>query len=311
LELLKEKEILEAETPSEEKGEAKLGSFLREQREKINLSHDQIAQKIRLRRTIIEAIEGEEWERLPPPVFVRGFLRSYAKILGLDENEVMKLYHQAAPPERDVLKPPLAYRRSSRAPVLIVLLILAAAACIFYFRHVRSSALDRHTRQSLSRIEPASLVPSGEEKLGNGQKPVASSLPVANSDSSKSEAPQPTPQKTAVPEGVFPPSEGVFPPSEGVSPPPEGVSPPPPAPEEETPWMVLKGTVKERTWVSIGLDGNEPKEFIFEKGAKPEWKAKKSFQIVIGNGAGMDFDLNGKRIENLGKPGEVVRLSLP
>jgi cytoskeleton protein RodZ len=291
LEILEEKEILEAETAVEEKGEAKLGSFLREQREKINLSHDQIAQKIRLRRTIIEAIEGEEWERLPPPVFVRGFLRSYATILGLDEKEVMKLYHQAAPPERDVLKPPLAYRRSYRAPVLVVLLILAAAAaCIFYFRHVQSSATDGSMRQSLSRIEPASLVPRGEDRSGNGQKAIASSPGVATSASPKSEAPQPPPQKTALSEGV---------------------SPPPPAREEETPWMVLKGMVKERTWVSISLDGNEPKEFLFEKGAKPEWKAKKGFQIVIGNGAGMDFDLDGKRIENLGKPGEVVRVSLP
>lgn len=290
MEPLKEKEILKAETAVEEKGEMKLGSFLREQREKINLSHEQIAQKIRLRRTIIEAIEGENWERLPPPVFVRGFLRSYARILGLDEKEVMKLYHQTAPPERNVLKPPLAYRRSNRAPVLVVLLILAAAACILYFRHVQSPAQDGSMRQSLSRIQPASLVPKGEERSGNGQKAMASSPGVATSDSPKSKAPPPPPQETAVPEGV---------------------SPPPPAQEEETPWMVLKGMVKERTWVSISLDGKEPKEFIFEKGAKPQWKAKKGFQIVIGNGAGMDFDLDGKRIENLGKPGEVVHLSLP
>jgi cytoskeleton protein RodZ len=290
LEIVKEKEILEAAPTVEEKGEAKLGSFLREQREKTNLSHEQIAQKIRLRRTIIEAIEGEDWERLPPPVFVRGFLRSYASILGLDEKEVLKLYHQTAPPEGDVLKPPLAYRRSSRAPLLVVLLILAAAACIFYIRHVQSSAREWSIRQSLSKIEPASPVPRGEQKLENMQKAVASSLAVGNSDSPKAEAPQPPPQETAVPGGV---------------------SPPPPAPEEKTPWMVLKGTVNERTWVSISLDGAEPKEFIFEKGAKPEWKAKKGFRVVIGNGAGMDFDLDGKRIENLGKPGEVVRLSLP
>jgi cytoskeleton protein RodZ len=290
LEPLKEKEILEAETAVEEKGGERLGSFLREQREKINLSHDQIAQKIRLRRTIIEAIESEAWERLPPPVFVRGFLKAYTRILGLDEKEVMKLYRQAAPPEPDTLKPLPAHRKPSRAPVIAVLLILAAAACIFYFRHVQSSARDRTMRQNLSGMEPANLVPRGENKSGDGQKAMASSLGVAISDSPKSEASETRHQETA---------------------PPESVSPPPPTPEEETPWMVLKGMVKERTWVSIRVDGDEPREFIFQKGAKPEWKGKKGFEMVIGNGAGMEFDLDGKRIENLGQPGEVVRLSLP
>ena len=79
METLKEKENLEAETATEEKGRAKLGSLLREQREKMNLGHDQIAQKIQLRRTIIEAMESEAWERLPPPVFARGFFRSSAR----------------------------------------------------------------------------------------------------------------------------------------------------------------------------------------------------------------------------------------
>jgi hypothetical protein len=33
--------------------------------------------------------------------------------------------------------------------------------------------------------------------------------------------------------------------------------------------------------------------------------------MLIGNAAGIDFDLNGKRVGNLGKPGQVIRLTLP
>jgi len=33
--------------------------------------------------------------------------------------------------------------------------------------------------------------------------------------------------------------------------------------------------------------------------------------MLIGNAAGIDFDLNGKRVGNLGNPGQVIRLTLP
>jgi cytoskeleton protein RodZ len=290
LEPLEEKKIPEPQTAVEEKEAAKLGSLLRERREKMNLSHDQIGQKIRLRRAIIQAMESEAWEQLPPPVFVRGFLRSYASILGLDEVEVMKLYRQAAPPEPEILKPLPARRKSSRAPALVVLLILAAAACVFYFRRVQSTAPDGAVKQSPPGVEAASPAPGREDKSGNGQKTVASFFDAGVSGTAKSEV-----------------SES--PPKEVIS--SEAVSPPASAPEKETSWMILKGAVKEETWVSVSVDGKEKGEFIFQKGAKPEWKAKKSFEVVIGNGSGMDFDLDGKKIENLGKPGEVVRLSLP
>ncbi len=290
MEPLEEKKIPETQTAVEEKEAAKLGSLLREQREKMDLSHDQIGQKIRLRRAIIEAMESEAWEQLPPPVFVRGFLRSYASILGLDQEEVMRLYHQAAPPQPEILKPLPVRRKSSRAPALVVLLILAAAACVFYFRRVQSTARDGTVKQSQPGVEPASPAPGRENKSGSGQKTVASFFDAGVSDTAKSEV-----------------SES--PPKEAIS--SEAVSPPASAPEKETSWMILKGAVKEKTWVSVSVDGKEKGEFIFQKGAKPEWKAKKGFEVVIGNGAGMDFDLNGKKIENLGKPGEVVRLSLP
>jgi hypothetical protein len=33
--------------------------------------------------------------------------------------------------------------------------------------------------------------------------------------------------------------------------------------------------------------------------------------MIIGNAGGIDFDLNGKRVGDLGKPGQVIRLTLP
>ncbi len=80
---------------------------------------------------------------------------------------------------------------------------------------------------------------------------------------------------------------------------------------DEDGWLSLTGIVKERTWLRITIDGKEEKEYLLQPGSRPQWRGKGSFYMLIGNAAGIDFDLNGKRVGNLGKPGQVIRLTLP
>ncbi|MGE5842757.1 MAG: DUF4115 domain-containing protein, partial [Deltaproteobacteria bacterium] len=80
---------------------------------------------------------------------------------------------------------------------------------------------------------------------------------------------------------------------------------------DEDGWFSLTGIVKERTWLRITIDGKEEREHLLQPGSRPQWRAKESFYMLIGNAGGIDFDLNGKRVGSLGKPGQVVRLTLP
>jgi hypothetical protein len=75
--------------------------------------------------------------------------------------------------------------------------------------------------------------------------------------------------------------------------------------------LSLTGIVKEKTWLRITIDGKEEKEYLFQPGSRPQWKGKESFYMIIGNAGGIDFDLNGKRVGDLGKSGQVIRLTLP
>jgi beta-lactamase regulating signal transducer with metallopeptidase domain len=77
------------------------------------------------------------------------------------------------------------------------------------------------------------------------------------------------------------------------------------------PLYFLTAWITKRTYVKIYIDDQKPKEYIFEPGSKPRWKAKEGFDIIVGNAGGVEFDLNGKIIGNLGEIGEVVRLKLP
>jgi cytoskeleton protein RodZ len=68
------------------------GNKLREAREARSLSLDDVAHVTRIPRSSLSALEESRFDRLPAPVFVRGFIRSYARAVGLDAAVVVRLY---------------------------------------------------------------------------------------------------------------------------------------------------------------------------------------------------------------------------
>ena len=109
-----------------------LGALLRNERENRGLSHEQLSQVTRLRRHFLEALENEEWQNLPPSVFVKGFIRSYAKALGLDEDKLLDLYKNAVPEEVAPPTPIIEPKKPRRRLALVLALCLGALAIILY-----------------------------------------------------------------------------------------------------------------------------------------------------------------------------------
>jgi len=83
--------------------DGQLGTILRAAREKKGVTIAQAEQATRIRQKYLTALENEDFDHLPEPVFVKGFLRNYALYLGLQPDDVLELYRQttgvpAAPP---------------------------------------------------------------------------------------------------------------------------------------------------------------------------------------------------------------------
>ncbi|WP_341662328.1 cytoskeleton protein RodZ [Vibrio sp.] len=78
---------MEEETKLEVKLEA--GAILRQKREELGLSLEQVANRLRLRRSIIENIESNQFESEQVATFTRGYLRSYARVVGIEESVVL------------------------------------------------------------------------------------------------------------------------------------------------------------------------------------------------------------------------------
>ena len=69
-----------------------LGQLLREAREEKGLTLEQVEERTKVRQAQIQALEEENFGELPEGIFRKGLLRNYARFLGLDLGEVMRLY---------------------------------------------------------------------------------------------------------------------------------------------------------------------------------------------------------------------------
>ncbi len=92
--------------------DVRLGVLLRESRRRRALTLADVHRDIRINPDYLEALEDERWGDLPAPVYARGFLRSYARYLGLDADAVLKMM-PADLPKPPGLQPSAGLRRSA------------------------------------------------------------------------------------------------------------------------------------------------------------------------------------------------------
>jgi cytoskeletal protein RodZ len=76
------------------------GSMLREAREAKGLSLEMIADKLKLRTSLLTLLEAGEFHQLPEGIFTRSYIQSYAKLVGLDAAPFVQVYDRVsgAPP---------------------------------------------------------------------------------------------------------------------------------------------------------------------------------------------------------------------
>jgi cytoskeleton protein RodZ len=108
------------------------GETLKREREMRGVSLHEISTATRISTRFLEALENEQWERLPGGVFNRGFVRSVAHFLGLDEEKLLAEYAAVTDDHPTVAvwadRAPVKPQRRWRALAAAVLLLVAAGA---------------------------------------------------------------------------------------------------------------------------------------------------------------------------------------
>jgi len=109
------------ETNSENAASITVGAALREAREACAYSVAYVAAHTHLKEEVIVALENDNHDQLPSPVFIKGYIRSYAKLLDVDVEHLLDDYTQASTVEcvTPQVKKPKKVRSSGADPVVI------------------------------------------------------------------------------------------------------------------------------------------------------------------------------------------------
>jgi cytoskeleton protein RodZ len=324
--------------------EVNIGSLLKNERKKKGLGYSEISEITCLRTHILKALENEDWDDLPSPVFVKGFIRSYARALGLDEGELVGLYHKTVPLEAPPPKPLVEPVRSKKPLYFLFIIILLTMAAAYYLwkeyptgqeiltspetitpsdNDINKPKIPKDLLGGSAPISPedkdeTTLMPQADQKTteeeagdikGEEKKEKTILMPQADQKTTEEDTwdiqGEEEKEKTALmPQADLKTTDRQLLPEKKK----EKYEVMPSI--EDLP-LTLMANIRERTWIKIYVDDGDPKEYIFKPGSRHEWKARKGFDLTIGNAGGIDLEFNGEKIENLGAPGQVVRLVFP
>ncbi len=129
--------------PSVDHG-ADIGSALRAAREFRGLTPREVAEATRIRQAYIEAIEDLRLDELPSRPFTIGYVKAYAKLLGLDGDAAVDRFKLDAPEDSEPLRAPVGVRheRDPRLGLILALGVLVVAAIVLWNVAQRAIAKD-------------------------------------------------------------------------------------------------------------------------------------------------------------------------
>lgn len=263
---------------------------------------DEIAAATKISVRCLQALEAEEFSKLPGGIFTRSFIRAYAKYLGLDEEKVMAEFQVIAPPMEDAdfsrlspsnSKPP---RKSLRTPVLIALIAVATVGGGYALFRYSRRAIDTHG--AVSRSSPVPTAPSA-----------ATTQPLQSTAQPTTAPAGPTVAAPRADSGLI--SANPNPPEVSEPPQAAGASTGAVANGVETPAaLTLQVATTEQTWVAVDADGKAALQGVLKPNDIQTFKAQKSFDVMTGNAQGIILTLNGVTLKPLGSHGEVKKVHL-
>jgi cytoskeleton protein RodZ len=302
------------------------GAKLREQREARNLSLETVARQLHLTVQAVRALEENDLDKLPPPVYVRGFLRSYARLVDMPEDEVVGALpvQPGAPKPSDLFIPAVAATPSRYwrwVPVVLALGAiggLASLALPYIGRQVAEH------RQSEPEIFPqAETVAAGAPALvplplAPAPEPASvapSPIPVAASATPPQPSGEPSPLPPAAQAVEAPPPAAAEPPRPDVEQAP-APAPPPAAAPAEAPVppppnsLVLRFTGE--SWASV-TDATG-RRLLYEAGMPGAIKTvsgRLPLKVTLGRPANVSLEFNGQPFQHKYKDnGTPVRLRI-
>jgi len=246
-----------------------LGEEFRSAREARSLSLSDVAERLHIRSVYLAAIEDEDWHVIGGPVYVRGFMRTYARFLGLDPEAAVARFSATVPAGTPAAAAPRAAaanagekrsgERSSPSLAAVLSIVVAVLVVLFVgyeFYQYKTGA------------------PAGAP-VAEGSAPQAADGGSPAADASA----EPADSLAAIPP----------------------VAPSPAAAVKRG----LTVRVTETSWLRVTVDGTVVLEGTLPAGTAKSFKGKVA-DLRVGNAGGVKIAVNGKTLGPLGASGDVV-----
>lgn len=244
-----------------------IGLVLKKKREELSYTLEHVSEITRITLTCLRQIEGGNMDALPGLVFVRGFIRNYAKLLGLESDWMIEALNQTYASGQEVHAPPsettaAGEQQQETSPQknrffyysLAIGVVCAVLVAVYVLYKMPSDRLHMEN----SSVETVQAVASPEE-LDKPEEMIAK----------EDQAPElPANEKT-----------------ESSQPAPPVISP-----------LTLTLVALEDDWIQLAIDGQDPFQLKLKQGEKYEWPAEEEYALIMSTGQTAKIHLNGEEI---------------
>ncbi len=251
-----------------------VGYTLRQERERQNLNISDIEQGTSIRALYIEAIEAGEYDKLPGNVYTKGFIKNYAKFLGLEADTLVKEFlsdiAELSPPEAA----PTADTAQTPDAKVEVKPVRAEKKPLGHSIQIDNGSSPNKLIIAAAVVLIAVVAGGLWSWLSSSDGEVAKVEPTPAQQVEQTEpapADNPTTVATAAP---APPSDSV----------------------------AIQARFNDRCWVLVTVDGAVVQEGVIEGGQTLSWEGKDNISFRLGNAGAVEFFKDG---QSLGIPGAV------
>lgn len=279
------------------------GDRLRREREMRGITLDEITESTKISRRHLEALEGEHFDQLPGGVFNKGFVRAYARFLGIDEDRAVADYSAASneqpepenkfPLEIHAEPDPDLNPRRSYLPLAFAVAALVGVLVGYGF-WIRSKPHNSNAEENTRQSGPANAKTKESAPVAVSPEPTKAAAQRAASARVTTPAPA---EVAAVPRHVEPRRE---------TPPAESADTPASAKEKA---FFVQVKAKEDSWVSIVADGKSVMQRVLVADKHKKIKAGKTLILRTGNAGGIEVSFNGRSLGALGNENEPRTLT--
>lgn len=282
------------------------GALLKAAREKAKLSEEDVARELRMTVSKVRALEADEYDRLHSDTFIRGYLRTYAKLLGLEPEDLLQAYQRARRQSGladDLEESPLKINvpeptRSLWKFVLWILVLLAGiwALSVWFLGNRQDPAADSAMVDPISELNTPAPAPALDEEPEVEQEAHADTVAAVTGGNPEVE---PTasagPTSAAALTGAEPPATT----SRAVEPlAATEVSNPGAALNDPEVLDQLRLTFSEECWLEVtDSRGDVLETDLIQPGRTLLLSGEAPFTVKLGNAAAAQVELNGERFD--------------